>query len=132
MNRTGVLLDRDGTIIADSGYVGSVDRVEFLDGAIEAIAALNRAGLPVAVVSNQAGVARGYYSVEDVHQVHKHMIEELARQGAHRSLVVLPLSSRRHRGVVRSSERRPQARSGHGTGRRRGARPRSHVVLGGG
>ena len=83
MNRTGVLLDRDGTIIADSGYVGSVDRVEFLDGAIEAIAALNRAGLPVAVVSNQAGVARGYYSVEDVHQVHKHMIEELAQQGAH-------------------------------------------------
>jgi histidinol-phosphate phosphatase family protein len=83
VNRTGVLLDRDGTIIADSGYVGSVDRVEFLDGAIEAIAALNRAGLPVAVVSNQAGVARGYYSVEDVHQVHKHMIEELAQQGAH-------------------------------------------------
>jgi histidinol-phosphate phosphatase family protein len=83
VNRTGVLLDRDGTIIADSGYVGSVDRVEFLDGAIDAIAALNRAGLPVAVVSNQAGVARGYYSVEDVHQVHKHMIEELARQGAH-------------------------------------------------
>jgi D-sedoheptulose 7-phosphate isomerase/D-glycero-D-manno-heptose 1,7-bisphosphate phosphatase len=83
VNRTGVLLDRDGTIIADSGYVGSVDRVEFLDGAIDAIAALNRAGLPVAVVSNQAGVARGYYGVEDVHQVHKHMIEELAQQGAH-------------------------------------------------
>ena len=39
--RPGVLLDRDGTIIADRGYVGSVDRVEFLDGAIEAIAALN-------------------------------------------------------------------------------------------
>jgi histidinol-phosphate phosphatase family protein len=83
VNRPGVLLDRDGTIIADKGYVGSVDRVEFLDGAIEAIAALNQAGLPVAVVSNQAGVARGYYSIEDVHQVQKHMIEELAQQGAH-------------------------------------------------
>jgi D-sedoheptulose 7-phosphate isomerase/D-glycero-D-manno-heptose 1,7-bisphosphate phosphatase len=79
----GVLLDRDGTIIADHGYVGSVDRVEFLDGAIEAIAALNRAHLPVAVVTNQAGVARGYFDLEDVHQVHKHMIEEMARQGAH-------------------------------------------------
>jgi len=83
MNRPGVLLDRDGTIIADTGYVGSVERVEFLDGAIEAIAALNRAGLPVAVVSNQAGVARGYFGVDDVHQVHKHMIEEMARYGAH-------------------------------------------------
>jgi histidinol-phosphate phosphatase family protein len=81
--RPGVLLDRDGTIIADTGYVGSVDRVEFLDGAIEAIAALNRAGLPVAVVTNQAGVARGYYGIDDVHQVHKHMIEEMARHGAH-------------------------------------------------
>jgi D-sedoheptulose 7-phosphate isomerase/D-glycero-D-manno-heptose 1,7-bisphosphate phosphatase len=79
----GVLLDRDGTIIADHGYVGSVDRVEFLDGAIEAIAALNRAKIPVAVVTNQAGVARGYFDLEDVHQVHKHMIEEMAQQGAH-------------------------------------------------
>jgi D-sedoheptulose 7-phosphate isomerase/D-glycero-D-manno-heptose 1,7-bisphosphate phosphatase len=83
VSRPGVLLDRDGTIIADTGYIGSVDRVEFLDGAIEAIAALNRAGLPVAVVSNQAGVARGYFGIEDVHQVHKHMIEEMARHGAH-------------------------------------------------
>jgi histidinol-phosphate phosphatase family protein len=83
VDRPGVLLDRDGTIIADTGYIGSVERVEFLDGAIEAIAELNRAGLPVAVVTNQAGVARGYFGIEDVHQVHKHMIEEMARQGAH-------------------------------------------------
>ena len=82
MTRPGVLLDRDGTIIVDSGYVGSVDRVQFIDGAIEAIAALNRAGLPVVVVSNQAGVARGHYGIEDVQQVHKHMIAELARHGA--------------------------------------------------
>ena len=88
MNQPGVLLDRDGTIIADCGYVGSVDRVVFLDGAIEAIATLNRAGLPVAVVTNQAGVARGYYTIEDVDQVHKHMIEEMARQGAHVDLWV--------------------------------------------
>jgi histidinol-phosphate phosphatase family protein len=80
--RQGVLLDRDGTIIVDHGHVGSVDRVQFIDGAIEAIAALNRAGLPVAVVTNQAGVARGLYDVEDVQQVHKHMIAELARGGA--------------------------------------------------
>jgi D-sedoheptulose 7-phosphate isomerase/D-glycero-D-manno-heptose 1,7-bisphosphate phosphatase len=78
-----VLLDRDGTIIEDIGYVGSVDRVQFIDGAIKAIAALNDAGLPVVVVSNQAGVARGHYGIEDVQQVHKYLIAELARQGAH-------------------------------------------------
>jgi histidinol-phosphate phosphatase family protein len=83
MTRPGVFLDRDGTIIEDSGYVGSVDRVQFIRGAIDAIAALNRAKLPVVVVSNQAGVARGLYGVEDVQQVHKHMIAELARHSAH-------------------------------------------------
>lgn len=83
MSRAGVLLDRDGTIIVDHGYVGSVDRVEFIAGSIEAIAALNEAGIPLAVVTNQAGVARGYYDIDDVHQVHKHMIAELARKGAH-------------------------------------------------
>jgi histidinol-phosphate phosphatase family protein len=81
--RQGVLLDRDGTIIVDHGYVGSVERVQFIDGAIEAIAALNRAGMPVAIVTNQAGVARGLFDIEDVQQVHKHMIAELARGGAH-------------------------------------------------
>jgi D-sedoheptulose 7-phosphate isomerase/D-glycero-D-manno-heptose 1,7-bisphosphate phosphatase len=83
VSRAGVLLDRDGTIIVDGGYVGSVAEVHFLDGAIEAIARLNAAGIPVAVVTNQAGVARGFYELEDVEQVHKHMAAEMARQGAH-------------------------------------------------
>ena len=82
MSRPGVLLDRDGTIIVDGGYVGSVDRVTFIDGAIEAVAELNAAGIPVAVVTNQAGVARGYYELEDVELVHKHMAAEMARVGA--------------------------------------------------
>ncbi|MFW5469138.1 HAD-IIIA family hydrolase [Knoellia sp. CPCC 206435] len=81
--RPGVLLDRDGTIIEDSGYVGRTSDVRFLDGAIEAIARLNAAGVPVAVVTNQAGVARGFYELEDVHLVHKHMAAELASRGAH-------------------------------------------------
>jgi len=79
----GILLDRDGTIIVDHGYVGSVDRVEFIDGAAEAIARFNRAGIPVAVITNQAGVARGLYSVDDVAQVHKFIVEHLAESGAH-------------------------------------------------
>ncbi len=81
-SRVGILLDRDGTIIVDHGYVGSVDRVEFIDGAAEAIARFNRAGIPVAVVTNQAGVARGFYGLDDVAAVHRHIAGRLAAQGA--------------------------------------------------
>jgi histidinol-phosphate phosphatase family protein len=81
--RPGVLLDRDGTIIVDHGYVGSSDRVDFVDGAPEAIARFNEARLPVAVVTNQAGVARGLYGIEDVVSVHRYIAERLAEYGAH-------------------------------------------------
>jgi D,D-heptose 1,7-bisphosphate phosphatase len=81
--RPGILLDRDGTIIVDHGYVGSVDRVEFIDGAAEAIAKFNQAGVPVAVVTNQAGVARGFYGIDDVALVHQYVAECLAECGAH-------------------------------------------------
>lgn len=81
--RPGVLLDRDGTIIVDHGYVGSIDRVHLIDGAAAAIHSFNQAGIPVAVVTNQAGVARGYYGIEDVMKVHEHLAERLAEHGAH-------------------------------------------------
>jgi D-sedoheptulose 7-phosphate isomerase/D-glycero-D-manno-heptose 1,7-bisphosphate phosphatase len=81
--RPGILLDRDGTIIVDHGYVGSVDRVEFIEGSAQAIARFNRAGIPVAVVSNQAGVARGLYGIDDVAAVHRYIAERLAAYGAH-------------------------------------------------
>jgi D-sedoheptulose 7-phosphate isomerase/D-glycero-D-manno-heptose 1,7-bisphosphate phosphatase len=81
--RSGILLDRDGTIIVDHGYVGSTDRVEFIDGAAETIALFNKAGVPVVVVSNQAGVARGFYGTDDVERVHGYIAERLAERGAH-------------------------------------------------
>ncbi len=81
--RPGVLLDRDGTIMVDHGYVGSTDRVELIDDAADSIAWLNQAGVPVAVVSNQAGVARGLFGVGDVEAVHCHLADLLAEQGAH-------------------------------------------------
>lgn len=81
--RPGILLDRDGTIIVDHGYVGSVDRVEFIEGAAAAIAGFNRAGIPVAVVTNQSGVARGLYGLEDVTRVHQYIAARLAERGAH-------------------------------------------------
>ena len=81
--RAGVILDRDGTIIEDLGYVGSVERVMLLEGAAEAIAALNDAQIPVAVATNQAGVARGHYGIADVRAVHGHLDQVLAAHGAH-------------------------------------------------
>lgn len=80
--RPGVLLDRDGTIIIDYGYVGSVGQVEFIDGAADAIAKLNQASVPVALVTNQSGVARGFYSIDDVRLVHQHIAEYLHERGA--------------------------------------------------
>jgi histidinol-phosphate phosphatase family protein len=82
-SRPGLLLDRDGTIIVDRGYVGSVDRVEFIEGAPDAIAKFNRADIPVAVLTNQAGVARGLYGIDDVGRVHQYIAERLAEHGAH-------------------------------------------------
>lgn len=81
--RPGILLDRDGTIIVDHGYVGSIERVDFIDGAPEAIARFNRAGIPVAVVTNQAGVARGFYGIDDVAAVHDYVARRLAEHEAH-------------------------------------------------
>src|SRR5215472_15487262 len=86
--RPGILLDRDGTIIVDHGYVGSIDRVDFIDGAPEAIAQFNRAGIPVAVVTNQAGVARGLYGIDDVALVNQYIAQRLAERGAHVDLLL--------------------------------------------
>jgi D-sedoheptulose 7-phosphate isomerase/D-glycero-D-manno-heptose 1,7-bisphosphate phosphatase len=81
--RPGILLDRDGTIIVDHGYIGTIDRVEFIEGAADAIAGFNRAAIPVAVVTNQSGVARGLYRLEDVAIVHRYIADRLAERGAH-------------------------------------------------
>jgi D-glycero-D-manno-heptose 1,7-bisphosphate phosphatase len=80
--RSAVFLDRDGVINEETGYVSSVDELAWIDGAPEAIARLNRAGFLVMVVTNQAGIARGYHSVADVVRLHDYMRDELARRGA--------------------------------------------------
>lgn len=75
--RPAIFLDRDGVIIEDAHHVGSPARVQLLPGAAESIAALNRAGWPVVIVTNQSGVARGLFTVEAVEEVHTHLRELL-------------------------------------------------------
>lgn len=64
--RKALFLDRDGVLNIDHGYVGSRDRFEWVDGALSAIRAATQAGWRVFIVTNQSGVARGYYSEDDV------------------------------------------------------------------
>jgi D-glycero-D-manno-heptose 1,7-bisphosphate phosphatase len=68
-----VFLDRDGTMIEDVGYLDAVARVAFYPWTIDAIRALNRAGLAVVVVTNQSGIARGFFSEALVEATHRHL-----------------------------------------------------------
>ncbi len=81
--KPGVFLDRDGTINKEVGYLHEAEKLSLIPGAAQAIKRLNDFGLPVVCVSNQAGVARGYYSVEAVAEVHQKLEELLAAEGAH-------------------------------------------------
>lgn len=80
--RRAVFLDRDGTINIEKEYLYRVEDFAFIPGAPNAVSLLNRAGFLVIVVSNQSGVARGYYTEEDVDTLHRHIADELLKSGA--------------------------------------------------
>ena len=78
-----VFLDRDGTMNLEVNYLHRKEDLKLIDGTAEAIRLLNEAGYKVIVITNQAGVARGYYTEEDVKILHDYMNEVLERDGAH-------------------------------------------------
>lgn len=80
--RPAVFLDRDGTIAEEVGYLNHLSRFRMFPFAGEAIRRLNDAGLAVFVVTNQSGIARGYFPDSFVRQVHERMQQELGQQGA--------------------------------------------------
>lgn len=81
--RAAVFLDRDGTIIRDTGYVSKPERVTLIAGAATAIRRLNQAEMPVIVISNQSGIGRGYFSEADFQRVQARVAELLAAENAH-------------------------------------------------
>ena len=82
MSRGAVFLDRDGTIIEDRAYVRDPADVVLLPGAAAAIARLNAARVPVVVVTNQSGIARGMFGDSEYERVAARIGERLAEGGA--------------------------------------------------
>jgi D-glycero-D-manno-heptose 1,7-bisphosphate phosphatase len=80
--RAAVILDRDGVLNVDHGYVGEVERLEWIPGARTAVRRMNDAGLLVIVATNQSGVARGFFDLAAVDAVHARMRADLAADGA--------------------------------------------------
>jgi D-glycero-D-manno-heptose 1,7-bisphosphate phosphatase len=83
MKRWGVFLDRDGVINEEANYLSCPELLRLLPGAAQAIRKLNQRHIPVIVVSNQAGVARGFFSEETVRRIHENLSDLLAREAAH-------------------------------------------------
>ncbi len=81
--QAAVFLDRDGTLIEEVGYLDRPERVQLYPWAADAIRALNRARLPVVMVTNQSGVARGFFDEAMVQRIHARIAELLARGRAH-------------------------------------------------
>lgn len=82
MNKA-VFFDRDGTINVEKNYLYKIDDFEFIHGIPELIKKYNDEGYKVIVVTNQAGIARGYYTEEDMHKLHRHIDKELMKYEAH-------------------------------------------------
>jgi D-glycero-D-manno-heptose 1,7-bisphosphate phosphatase len=83
MSQPAVFLDRDGTINEQMGYINHLSRFRLLPQAVPAIRRLNEAGVKVVVVTNQSGAARGYFPASLVDEVHAHLKQLLAAEGAH-------------------------------------------------
>jgi histidinol-phosphate phosphatase family protein len=80
-SRAAVFLDRDGTIIADAGYISDPEDVVLLDGVCEGLQELRQAGYALVIVSNQSGVARQLITPRELCAVHERVLAELVSRG---------------------------------------------------
>lgn len=82
--RSAAFFDRDGTINVDFGHVYRPEDLVFIAGIPEKISQYNQKNIPVLVVTNQAGIAKGYYTADDMHRFHAYLNQQLQmRYNAH-------------------------------------------------
>lgn len=81
MTNKAVFLDRDGTLIEDRDYLSRPEEVVIFPGVPQALRRLTNAGFKLVIVTNQSGVGRGYFTLADVENVHRHLLHELQRHG---------------------------------------------------
>ena len=82
LSRPAVFLDRDGTLIKDIGYLRDACDMALYPWTVDAVRALNQTGLPVVVITNQSGVARGLFTEAMLEDVHRHLSSVLEAGGA--------------------------------------------------
>lgn len=80
MNKA-IFLDRDGTINVDFGYLHNPSDLQFIDGVIEALRIFQEAGFMLIIVTNQSGIGRKYFKIEDFHKFNNALIEALSDEG---------------------------------------------------
>jgi D-glycero-D-manno-heptose 1,7-bisphosphate phosphatase len=83
LGAAAIFIDRDGTLTEEVGYVNHPKRLRLLPRSAEAIRRLNRAGLKAVMVTNQTGVARGYFSDEVLQAVNEELVSQLKAEGAY-------------------------------------------------
>ncbi len=83
MLHKAVFLDRDGTINEEMGYVNHIERFHLLPRVGQAIRLLNQHGWKAVVITNQSGVAKGYFPESLIHEIHRRMQDLLKKEGAH-------------------------------------------------
>ncbi len=81
--KKAIFLDRDGTLNIDYGYVHDIDHFHFIEGSIEALKALQEMGYALVLVTNQSGIARGYFTEEEFNQLTEWMDWSLEDRGVH-------------------------------------------------
>jgi len=81
MSTKAIFFDRDGTLIIDKHYMHKTEELEYFPDTFESLIEIQKKGYLIFMVTNQSGIGRGMFKVEDMHNVHKQMLKDFEKQG---------------------------------------------------